>query len=66
MKFEIGKEYHLNIKNVRSYSMDNCENGNRVVLKSFDEDEPQSVWVDVTRNDGSICENFLVDMEDLK
>jgi hypothetical protein len=66
MNIEVGKKYILDVKRKKDYTMDGCNNGDIVTVKAFDVDEHDSVWIDVTRSDGSICTNFIAFKTDLK
>lgn len=58
--------YILSIRNTDHYSMDGCQNGDSVVVKGPVEDEADSSWVDVTRQDGTVSVDFLVSDNDIQ
>ncbi|QDH49109.1 hypothetical protein PHYNN_170 [Pantoea phage Phynn] len=61
----VGSVCTLAVKNLKSYSMDGCRNGDTCVVRSWDASENSTIWVDITRRDGSICKGFAVDMLDV-
>lgn len=58
--------YILAVRNLEHYSMDGCQNGDPVVVKGPVEDELDSYWVDVTRQDGTVSVDFLVTDQDIQ
>lgn len=64
-EIKLNEKYVLTVRNPAHYSMDGCRNGNILTVKAPVEDEPGSYWVDITRDDGSVSVDFLVEGDDI-
>lgn len=68
---KIGTEFVVAIKNTDLYSTDGCKNGDKGIIISYVADDyapgfvPGEYWVSITREDGSVCEQFLIDESDI-